>query len=417
MDKKHLLMLELNRGPTGIEYLKAAKRLGLFVTLVSFKPNHFLKMEKQLDSHMLQYIDNILTIDTHQNHEGLVEKVLKYNEIFPIDGVLSTYDLEMYQGALLANSLHVIGTNPSAIATARSKYLTREVLNKKMIKVPKYKLIETMDEAIEFAGEIGYPCILKPVDGQGSDNVHFIKKEEDFYPPIKNHQENPIYYRGVRKFPKLLVEEYLDGPLVSVETVSFKGEIYVLGITDRTLCESPYFIAKTASFPAKIAKQDEVIESVVEALRAIDYNFGPAHTEVIITSEGPRIVEINPRLAGGSISLMMNWVFGKSIHEEIIKMHVGMPFSYDFEVKGVGAYLRIFSQKTGVLQGIEGTESALNTDGIKDFYMEHEFGNHVTNNPKGLADGIGVLSGISDSNETIMNSLEEASKKIKVVVK
>lgn len=83
--KKHLLMLELNRGPSGIEYLKAAKKLGIFVTLVSFKPTHYLKMEKQLGSSILEYVDNILVIDTHHNINKLIDTIIEYNNIYKID--------------------------------------------------------------------------------------------------------------------------------------------------------------------------------------------------------------------------------------------------------------------------------------------------------------------------------------------
>ncbi|AMX83168.1 hypothetical protein GS3922_05430 [Geobacillus subterraneus] len=414
--KKHLLMLELNRGPSGIEYLKAAKKLGIFVTLVSFKPTHYLKMEKQLGSSILEYVDNILVIDTHHNINKLIDTIIEYNNIYKIDGVIGTYDLEMLQASLLAKNLGLIGTNPLAVEISRNKFLTRKALYESNIKVPKFALVNGLEEAIEFGNKIGYPCILKPVDGQGSDNVVLITSPEGFKEPIEFHRNNPIYYRGVKKYPKLLVEEYLEGPLVSVETISYQNEVYVLGITDRTVGKPPYFVAETASFPAKIDNEHEVIQMVIDALQAINFDFGPAHTEVIITEDGPRIVEINPRLAGGSISLMMNWSFGRSIHEEIIKMYMGMPFSFESKRRGIGAYLRIFSDKTGILKNIEGIDLAYQVPGIKNIYLEHELGDLVSHNPKGLADGLGVISAFGEDKEEIMKHLYEARSKLNIIV-
>jgi biotin carboxylase len=213
-----------------------------------------------------------------------------------------------------------------------------------------------------------------------------------------------------------LVEEYLEGPLVSVETVSYQNEVHVLGITDRSVGKPPYFVAETASFPAKMDHEHEVIQMVIDALQAIHFDFGPAHTEVIITKDGPRIVEINPRLAGGPISLMMNWSFGRSFHEEIVKMFMGMPFSFESERKGIGAYLRIFSDKTGILKNIEGLDLAYQVPGIKNIYLEHELGDLVSHSPKGLADGLGVISAFGEDKEEIIKNLYEARSKLNVVV-
>jgi hypothetical protein len=62
-------------------------------------------MEKQLGSSILDYVDNILVIDTHHNINKLMDTIIGYHNIYKIDGIMGTYDLEMLQASLLAEKI------------------------------------------------------------------------------------------------------------------------------------------------------------------------------------------------------------------------------------------------------------------------------------------------------------------------
>lgn len=414
---KHLLMLELNRGASGVEYLEAAKRLGYTVTLVTFNPGYYAKIEKQLGTSLIHYLDNMLTLDTHHDIAGMLDKIEKYHQVFPVDGVLGQYDLEIYQSALVAERLGLPGVSPKAVEVCRSKYLTRQALYDSGIPVPRFKLVETAEEAQDFAKEIGYPCVLKPVDGQGSDNVLLISSPEDFAEPFLWHKNHPVYFRGVKRFPKLLVEEYLQGSLISVETVSEGDRAHVLGITDRTLGEPPFFVAHRASFPGLITDGQAAIDMAKQSLHAVGYTFGPAHTEILMTKDGPRIVEINPRIAGSTISQMFNWSKEYSVHEQILKLTVGLPASFAGENIGVGSYLRIFADKSGVFERLEGIDEAFRVPGMKSISVEQAYGEIVTNHPKSIIDGLVLLTAFAKSREEVNQALAHAVSKLKVKIK
>ena len=84
-----------------------------------------------------------------------------------------------------------------------------------------------------------------------------------------------------------MIEEYICGEEVSVETVSNNGEITVVGITDKSVTGSPYFIENGHMFPAKLDEdvKEEIGDYVRNVLLATGYDHGIAHTE-IKTHEG-----------------------------------------------------------------------------------------------------------------------------------
>jgi biotin carboxylase len=124
--------------------------------------------------------------------------------------------------------------------------------------------------------------------------------------------------------PAVLVEEYVPGPEVSVETFGTE----VVGITAKHLGRLPSFVECGHDFPADLASgtpgaathlggppdrgpvADMVGGIAVAALEALGLGFGPAHTEIRLGRRGPVVIEVNPRLAGGRIPTLVRLATG-----------------------------------------------------------------------------------------------------------
>jgi biotin carboxylase len=86
---------------------------------------------------------------------------------------------------------------------------------------------------------------------------------------------------------------------VSVETASVNGHAHVLGVTGK-LAQLPPF-RETAQFvPSRLdpAEERSVADLAARAVAALGVARGLAHTEIKLTPEGPRIIEVNGRLGG-----------------------------------------------------------------------------------------------------------------------
>lgn len=416
MNSKHIVFLDMNKTSSGIEYFRGAKNLGLYVTFASFDPQYYLKPGEQIETSILRYADHILTVDTHHDMDGLIQTLRDYGEVHPIDGIIASLDLEILQAAIAAEQLGLPGTPPSAVRICRNKFEMRRKLTELNIPTPQFALVDSVEEALEAGKRIGYPCVLKPLDTTGSEGVQMIAKPGDFEEPLRSHRENLMYWRGVQKAPQMLVEEYMEGPLISVETVSCGGDIHVLGITDRIVSDPPYFAELFGSFPAEPEGAEEAIRTTTETLKAIGYDFGPAHTELIVSKSGPRIVEINPRLVGATVSLLMNKVLGYSIHEEILKMHVGLPVSFKTSPKGVGVFQQIVSPKSGWIKELSGMEEIYKVPGVMEFSIDKKEGDFVTSRPQKNLDALGHITVVGESRQQAVERANEAISKLTIAV-
>lgn len=135
------------------------------------------------------------------------------------------------------------------------------------------------------AGLIGYPCVVKPRAGADGEGVRKLTGPADaraaahLYPEITD----------------LLVEEFLEGPELTVEALSRAGRHRILGWTRRL--PGPRLTTAGHQLPVPLeprpaASVRALVRHVLDLARHHD---GPSHTEVILTARGPRLVETHAR--------------------------------------------------------------------------------------------------------------------------
>jgi biotin carboxylase len=73
----------------------------------------------------------------------------------------------------------------------------------------------------------------------------------------------------------------------------------------------------------------------------------------MLTDEGPRLIEINPRLVGAKISRLVSHTLGRSLHADLIAAHLGEdPPSPAGTVASVGTIRWIVAPQRGVLASV-----------------------------------------------------------------
>ena len=102
----------------------------------------------------------------------------------------------------------------------------------------------------------------------------------------------------------IMVEEYMTGAEVSVEAMTVNGETTIVTITDKFITPPPYFVEVAHSEPSQLDEdtQEQIRQITRKALKAIHLLNGPSHTEIKVTKEGPKIVELAARLGGDFIT-------------------------------------------------------------------------------------------------------------------
>jgi biotin carboxylase len=308
----HLLMIESWVFSTAYLLPKAIRRLGHRFTFMTRNLEHYLnRPEASGLVHPLLSAENIVAADTN-DLDATVEAARRLHQALHFDGVLTPCDYYFDAVAAVAEALDLPGMRPGQVETARTKHLMRAALDRAGLPNARWQLATDWDGVRAAATRIGYPLVLKPVDLCASMFVSYVADEDALrtaYERLAGFTHNA---RKQIRPPRFLLEEYLLGDEISVETCNYQGETQVIGITDKVLAGFPGFVEVGHQFPADLAPETAraATDLVIRALGAVGYSHGMAHVEVKLTPTGPRIVEINPRVGGNYIFELISLVTG-----------------------------------------------------------------------------------------------------------
>ena len=333
----------------------------------------------------------ISTIDT--------ERVMEAAERHQIDGIMTlASDMPMMTVAAVCEKMNLPGVTKETALKATNKSFMREALKAAGVPVPIFHIVHDFDEfkaSVEDILSKGYKCIVKPADNSGSRGISFIKYKTgshindssvdnaivDRNPSsiAEKGDEFKVAYEYTKSFSKtgvVLVEECMEGPEVSVETLSVDGECHVIQITDKITTEAPYFVEMGHTQPSRLPKdvQDEIRRVTEAACKAIGITTGPSHTEIKITKDGPKIVELGARLGGDNITtFLVPLSTGVDMVECCIRLALGEKADITPK-KEKGSAIRYFKNDVGLITGINGVDEAGNSEGIVNVTIVHDVG-------------------------------------------
>lgn len=220
-----------------------------------------------------------------------------------ITGVLTWDEYLLGPVAALAAELGLPGNTPSAVRACRDKAATRRLLDQASVPSAASTPVHSLTEAATAATRTGYPVVLKPVAQAGSIGVIRVDHPADLpggYAFAATHAGG----QG-REGSSVLVEEYLDGPEISVECVVDDGTVTAVAVTRKTLGLAPYFQETGHTVTASDPLLSKAAPLAARALTSLGVSCGLAHVEIRLTAAGPRIVEVNARLAGDMIGQLV----------------------------------------------------------------------------------------------------------------
>lgn len=358
-----LVVVESNTTGTGRLFCRAARDLGLRPVMLARDPGRY------------PYVagDGIHAVVVDTGSATAVQDACRALD-GPVAGVTSSSEYFVATAAEAAAALGLPHPDPEAIRSCRDKAGQRERLLYAGLPVPGFAAARTPDEAAAAAVRIGLPVVVKPVAGSGSIATRLCADAAEARAAAAVVLEGDP---GLPPQRAALVEEYLDGPEFSVETL---GE-QIVGITAKHLGPEPYFVEIGHDFPAELAPGTAAAigAAAVGALRGLGLGWGPAHVELRLTAAGPRIVEVNPRLAGGMIPRLVEEALGIDLVAHVVATVAGLdPVSRPART-GSASLRFLLADRAGRLTAITGIEDALAVPGVVEVALTPgvEAGQHV----------------------------------------
>lgn len=189
--------------------------------------------------------------------------------------------------------------------------------------------------------DIPMPCIVKPREGVASQQVSLAQSHAEL-------AEQCAAAWAQHPGQALLLEEYLEGPLYTLETLGDGNEIRLLGGFRVSLSPPPYFVELEAVWGTGLP--DSVEAEVLDTIRRFGIGFGACHTEYVLTPRGPRLIEINYRSIGDYREFLLSDTLQFPLFEQVLRLHLGETLPV-LDVPKRAAWIRYFTaQGEGTLR-------------------------------------------------------------------
>lgn len=366
MPEQAFAFLESNTSGTGALFVRAAATLGLRPVLLASDPTYYPYVER----------DGVeaVRLDT-QDREALLAACSRLRDGAGLAGIWSSSEYFVPAAASLARELGLPGPDPDAVASCRDKGVQRARLAEAGVGQPSFRIVRSATEAMSAAEALGLPVVVKPVLGTGSLGVRQCADAREVEAAAAAILARHVNERGMSLPERLLVEELAVGPEVSIET--FDRE--VVGFTRKHLGEPPFFVEVGHDFPAPLPATAERVlaDTAIRALAALGLGWGPAHLEVKLTTGGPSLIEVNPRLAGGFIPELVRLATGLDSICETVAAAAGRGTLLACKTRQAASIRFLLAPGEGRLVAVEGLKEAAASEGVLDVRLYPELGAKV----------------------------------------
>lgn len=343
MTHKHVVLVDST--PAGLAVIEAAKKINARVTFV--RSNRFSPLyTDDAATDFIAKADSVIKIEDAVDVDALIAVLSKLHKEHPITALISPFEQTVVSVARAAEAIGLPFTSSSVVANARAKDRCREIVEANGVPAVGHSVVEGLEQAKATALQFGFPVLIKPTSGAGSMAVSRIEREDqlDTYFASLNEVKNHIPM-GISKgdfATKFLIEEFIEGLPISVEiAVSQSGMITPFMVSQRPASTANPVLALGTLMPADISQEikQQAVEQATKIIRALEVNFGFFHIEMIISENGPRLVEVNPRLMGGNMSAVYRAATGQNVFENLVRIHMGEEWLEESRTDGAACCL------------------------------------------------------------------------------
>jgi len=394
---KRLLLISHHNSYRIAPYIKAAKNLGLDVTIVS-QGQHSLVTE----------VANGIHVD-FEDIEGTLAIILKEHVSQPFAGVLGSDDQTVQLAAMVAKQLALPHNSPQGAQYSQRKDLARARLTQMNCPVPIHCLLDFNLPIENQLAAMPWPCVIKPLAMSASRGVIRANNKEQFL--IACEELRSIIATTPNEYEQThaLVEAYIDGVEIAFEGYLHNGRLNAITIFDKPdPLTGPYFAETIYVTPTRLDKsiQQELLLVLQKACDAYELTTGAIHAECRIDSHNKIwILEIASRTIGGDCARMLdNENF--AIEELAISLAIDAPIKVTPPKTARGVMMIPIKQK-GLLKRVEGLLDARKVNHVDKVDIIIQQGHELIPLPDGNQ-YLGYIFANAETPEQVENALRQA---------
>ncbi|RWK66870.1 acetyl-CoA carboxylase biotin carboxylase subunit family protein [Mesorhizobium sp.] len=347
MGRRALILLEGSRS-NGRLCVQAAQRLGLHPITLAADPSRY-------DYLAAKGIEAI-RVDT-DDLDALIRECSRLSATYDVAGITGFWNPSETVYATvgkLCRHFGLPGPDPASIERCCDKFTQRQLLAEAGVPMPAYRLAADATDVESSAAEIGLPVIVKPAVGSGSVGVRLCRTVDEL-------AEHTTYLLGGKPSPRILVEEFAQGPLYVANLMGNE----VIGITAYEFGPPPHFVVRECVFPAPLTDDEytHIADVSLRCLQALGLGWGPTNIELRWTQRGPVVIEVNPRMAAGDPELIQLG-YGVDLFTAHLKLVIGEEWDLSKRHSQTATSRCLVPDRDGILDRIDGGSRAVAVPGV-----------------------------------------------------
>lgn len=335
------------------------------------------------------------------------EAVLKIAKRFDANGItVGTCEIGVLTAAYIAEKMGLPFYSQDVAVRTTNKISMIQAFKTMGVACPEYEIVRPGDK---IETNIPYPVITKPADKSASRGIYYVKNQSELEYAVN-------FSMKASDSKEVLIQEYMDGPEISVELGIEGDKPVALQVTEKITNGPPHYIEIGQIQPAKLSKEiiDNVKKLACDAAKSIGLQNCAGHAEIKLTANGPKMVEIGGRMGGHFIdSYLLENSTGYKLQETVIRYALGERFILRRKTSiGEAGMMCILSQE-GKIISVTGVDEAKSIPGVIKVVINCQVG-HCYHSGISNNDLIGYVIALGDNRNNSMAICEEALSKIKI---
>jgi biotin carboxylase len=313
----------------------------------------------------------VLVLADDLGKDTWIQAARSIDSTWPVDALCSCSEVDQDKAAAVASALGLPFCSVETERWVNDKAAMRARLDAAGIPQVPYRRVGDAAALAEFLREVGPPLIVKPTGGRGSVGVSVVKDEAGVEPALRR----ALDAEAPRLVPSIpIAERFVVGRGLVVDGISHNGNHHIFGITE-TLVDEETQVDIAHVSPARLSGPDTelVLDHVRQVLTALDIQRGITNTDVILTAEGPVVLETHIRASGNRIPLLIEHTTGADLLRLWLRQIAGEDIGVDPDMiaaLGPPRYSRaaavrfLVPRQSGILAGIDGWDAVTRTPGV-----------------------------------------------------
>ena len=363
---------------------------------------------------------DVLLLDV-RHPQAAAQTAVEFARHHPIDAVIGVDDVTAVVAAAVAEAVGLPHNSVASVTAARNKRQMRELLSGQGIPVPRHKVFSLDGDPREFARQVDYPCVVKPLILSASCGVIRANDEKEFMGAFRRVGALLTNLGLVARDEQarwILVEDFVPGIEVALEGLLTKGAFQPLAMFDKPdPLNGPFFEETIYVTPSRLPSdvQQDIIACADRTAQALGLREGPVHGEFRVNEHGVWVIELAARAIGGRCSRTLDFPSGMSLEELILRHALRMPLPPLTRQEQAAGVMMLPIPYGGRLREVRGQAEARAVPGVEELTITAEPGDELVPLPEGTR-YLGFLLARGTTPEVVERSLRDAHRRLTVVI-